>query len=76
MNKKIIVLAILLTIVVTGCIADVTKEEIDTCEAICSTNKGVHRIRTHSATTDGCWCNNGVHIKMWPDVIEENKKAK
>ena len=76
MNKKIIVLATLLTIVVTGCTAHVTKEEIDTCETICSTNRGVNNILTTGNTVDGCYCNNGVHIDMWPNVIEDNRKAK
>lgn len=76
MHKKIIVLVILLTVVVTGCHATVTKEEINTCEVICSTNKGVNSIVTRITDTDSCWCNNGVHIDMWQDVIEENRKVK
>ncbi len=76
MNKKILVLTVLLTIAVTGCTAHVTKEEIDTCETICSTNKGVNNIRTASSKVDKCYCNNGVHIMMSRKVIEENKKVK
>ena len=75
MNKRMILLTILVAVVITGCSTKVLPEEIAACETICSGNKGLKYIfNSGSLDSDKCRCNNGVSISLTPAVIKDNTK--
>ena len=75
MDKRMILLAILLVVVVAGCSTKVLPEEIAACETICSDNKGLKYIfNSDGWDSDKCRCNNGVSIYLTPAVIKDNTK--
>ena len=61
----------LVLLVVVGC-SSVSKEKIDVCAAICAPNGGLNKIQAGIVVHD-CYCNNGVSITMYMNVIKDNK---